>query len=411
MTLPADVNVGVRIGVGAQSGTCAAANGTGGTGFVCYDYNAFNIGLVSIRSVGSGGTIANPKPRVWATTACAPSGGPFFATQNVISPATTCAASVQAIMQTASGAATSAKTFTATLNGAGLKNVTQPLTYSAANGYWSTGYVFAVQPDGGPVDVTLDWQSANGAPTPTYTKIQRVYSGADDSSGPIKELALTSSTATTGAPYTVTAGTHTFTVTVGIQGSLDLTNQAQTTILRLTGGSRTTAVACDGPGANLFRQALQSGCKTPYQINNVGYCPDPSPPAGPADCVATQTGTVAGPTLQGLDLRFASCPPVNWPDFDVARDPRVAKLMITDFSALGGSGTTDVPVTNFAAFYITGWTGSKCATNDPPPPNVDIKKGAIWGHFVKYVAPDPLSYGTDSCDPLAITPCVSVLVK
>jgi hypothetical protein len=315
-------------------------------------------------------------------------------------------------MQTSGGPVITAKTFTATLNGAGLKTVTQPLTYSASNGYWSTGYVFPVQPDGGPVDVQLDWQStSNGAPKQSYPSIQRIYSASDDSSGPVKELALTSSTATTGAPYTVTAGTHTLTITVGIEGSLDLTNETQTTLLRLTGGSRTTAIACDGPGANLFRQALLSGCQTPYQINNSGLCPDPSAPPGPADCVATQTGTVAGPTLQGLDQRFASCPSVNWPDFDAQRDPRVVKLIITDFSALGGSGTTLVPVTNFAAFYITGWTGSKCADNDPPPPNVDIKKGAIWGHFVKYVAPDPLSYGTASCDPLAITPCVSVLVK
>jgi hypothetical protein len=87
------------------------------------------------------------------------------------------------------------------------------------------------------------------------------------------------------------------------------------------------------------------------------------------------------------------------------------RLIITDFSALGGSGATTVPVTNFAGFYITGWTGSTCGTNAPPPPGVDIKKGAIWGHFIKYVAPDPFGGGTDTCDPLAITPCIPVLLK
>jgi hypothetical protein len=180
-------------------------------------------------------------------------------------------------------------------------------------------------------------------------------------------------------------------------------------MLRLTGGSRTSAVACDGPGAAEFRNSIINGCKTPYQLNIADVCPDPSPPPGPADCVPTKTGTTAGPTLQGLDERFASCPPNNWPNYDVETDPRVVKLMITDFSALGGSGTTDVPVTNFAAFYITGWTDAKCANNQPPPG--DVKKGAIWGHFVKYVAPDPNSGGTDVCDPLAITPCIPVLVK
>ena len=83
--------------------------------------------------------------------------------------------------------------------------------------------------------------------------------------------------------------------------------------------------------------------------------------------------------------------------------------MITDFSALGGSGTTDVPVTNFAAFYVAGWTGSKCATNAPPP--FEVKKGAIWGHFVRYAAPDPDSAGSESCDPTALTPCIPVLTR
>ena len=56
VTLPADANVGVRIGLGGQSGRCASADGTGGTGYVCYDYNTSSIGLAAIRSVGAGGT-------------------------------------------------------------------------------------------------------------------------------------------------------------------------------------------------------------------------------------------------------------------------------------------------------------------------------------------------------------------
>jgi hypothetical protein len=356
--------------------------------------------------------VNQPKPRVWATTSCAPSGGPFFGVQNVAAPATTCPASVQAVLQTSGGAVsdpTKAQTFTATLTAAGGFKATAPMKWSSSNGYWSTGYAFAVPTDIGPVDVTVTWQSTTGTKQ-TYTNIQRIYSGGDQF-GPIEEMSLSSSTATTGAPYTVSSGTHTIAVTVGLQGSLDLTNQTQTTMLRLTGGSRTSAVACDGQGASLFSTSIISGCQTPYQLNNAGYCPDPSPPPGPADCVPTETGDMTGPTRQALNQRFASCPPVNWPDFDVTSDPRVVKLMITDFSALAGSGTTQVPVTNFAAFYITGWDGATCSDNGPPPSGLKITNGSIWGHFVKYVAPDPLSYGTASCDPLSITPCVSVLVK
>ena len=411
VAVPGNTNVGVRIGLGGKSGPCAAANGTGGVGYVCFDYDTVSGGLALIRGVGSAGTPEAPTPRVWVTTSCAPSGGPFFDIDNVISPSTTCAASVQAVMESATPIVTSGiQSFEATLDGGGLKNVTHPLT--DAGGYWSTGYVYDVPVEGGPVNVSLTWKykdSKGKATTTKYDDVQRVYSGVEESSGPIKELALTTATATTGAPYTLSAGTHTISVTVGLQGSLDLSEMTKTVMLRLTGGSRTSAVRCDGSGAADFRDAIVYGCKTPYQLNAAGYCPDPSPPPGPATCVATEPGGDVGPTQAALNTRFASCPANNWPDYDVASDPRVVKLLITDFSALGGSGMTDVPVTNFAAFYVTGWTGGACANNDPPP--FTVKKGGIWGHFIKYIAPDPFSGGVEACDPTALTPCVVSLVK
>jgi hypothetical protein len=379
VAVPAGTKVGVRIGLGgAASGTCAAANGSGGAGYVCYDYTTSSIGLVAINGYAtSGGTVDVPVPHLWATSSC--TGSPFFSEVAVTPPATSCGISVQAVLKAGAADVDPAKkrVLRATVNG-----TTADLVYSAASGYWSTGYAFSVPVQNGPSDVTVQWQSTNaGAKLQTYANIQRVYSGVDDSSGPVKALSLSSSTATLGSPYALAGGqTHTIGVTVGIQGSLDLTNTSVTTMLRLTGGSRTSAVACDGPGAT-----------------------------GPADCVPTKTGTTAGPTLQGLDARFAACPANNWPSYDVGTDPRVVKLMITDFSALGGSGSTDVPVTNFAAFYVTGWTDSKCANNEPEPG--DVKKGAIWGHFIKYVAPDPFSGGTEDCDPAGVTPCIPVLVK
>ena len=409
LTVPGDTKIGVRIGLGQQPPTCGAANGTGGTGFVCYDYTNTGRGLVMIDGVASGGTEDVPKPRVWATTVCAPSGGPFFAGQNILAPSTTCSASIQAVLQTSTGTVPPAKrrTFTATLNGV-TKDFNAPPVGSST---WSTGYVFALTPDLGGLGVDLVWQSTNaGSRKQNYDGVQRVFSAFEDDSGPVKELALSTATGTAGAPYTLSPGSHTITVTVGVQGSLDLSLATQTTMLRLTGGSRSSAIACDGPGGADYRNSIVNGCKTPYQLNPAGYCPDPTPPTGPADCVPTKTGTTAGPTLQALDDRFATCPPITWPAWD-AKDLRVVRLMITDFSALGGSGTTTVPVTNFAGFYITGWTGSKCGNNDPPPPGVDIKKGAIWGHFIKYIAPDPFGGGTDACDPLAITPCIPVLLK
>src|SRR6185503_12168144 len=138
VAVPADKKIGARIGVGAQAGTCNSAAGTGGSGFVCYDYNSSSTGLAVVQGVGAGGTVDVPKPRVWATTAC--TGSPFFSDAFVLAPATTCAASVQAVLQTSSGTvgAASKKTFDATLKGAGL-NVTKPMSYDGTAGYWTPG--------------------------------------------------------------------------------------------------------------------------------------------------------------------------------------------------------------------------------------------------------------------------------
>jgi hypothetical protein len=140
-------------------------------------------------------------------------------------------------------------------------------------------------------------------------------------------------------------------------------------------------------------------------------CPDPSPPSGPADCVPLETGKMANSASAALNTRFASCPANNWPTVPEG-DPRVVKLLITDFSALDGSGKTAVPVMNFAAFYITGWEGASCANNQAYPFTGSPSKGDIWGHFMKYVEPDPDSTGDAPCPPPpSISPCVPVLLK
>lgn len=404
VNVPAGGIVGVRIGVGQASGTCAAANGSGGTGYVCFDYSNFTTGLVTIAGFSSGGTPTAPARQafeVWPATAC--SGSPFFSEVSS-GGAASCSASIQAVLHLGSGTVDPAMvgTFEATVKGPGY-NETRPLTLSG--GVWSTGYAFDIPTDEGPFDVALTWQYQGGAKQ-SFSDVQRIYSGTDDS-GPVKVLRLAGGSGA-GAPYALSAGSQTVTIDLALEGTLQLTPVDEMVMLRLTGGSRTSALACDGPGADLFKDAIMHGCQTPYQINSVGYCPNPTPPAGPADCVPTQTGTVAGPTLAGMDDRFADCPPYNWPTY-ADGDTRIVKLLITDFSALGGSGTTDVPVTNFAAFYVAGWTGSTCGSNPPAP--FAVKKGAIWGHFVKYAAPDPKSTGTEACERESITPCLPVMTR
>jgi hypothetical protein len=93
-------------------------------------------------------------------------------------------------------------------------------------------------------------------------------------------------------------------------------------------------------------------------------------------------------------------------------------LVDTDFSAYlgnqGGSGSSDVPVVNFATFYITGWDGAQasCAAfNEPPPPNSDSKGNSsnLWGHFISFETNgDPSGI---KCAGNSVTPCVAALVR
>jgi hypothetical protein len=408
VVVPADKKLGVRIGVGQVAGTCGAANGTGGPGYVCYDYSAFTSGVVSIAGYGTAPTAATPTRsgfEVWPTTQC--SGSPFFS-ETALAGSPTCLASVQAKLHFASGVVGPAqvKTFIATVTGSGVK-MTQAFSYDAASDVWSTGYSYPVPVDGGAYDVEIEFESKlPGGKKYSSGPIQRISSGSDDT-GPIKVATLSGDVGSGGSPYALAAGSHTITVNVGVEGSLQLTPATEMVMLRLTGGSRSSAVACDGTGAAEFRESIINGCQKPYQINDAGICPDPVPP-DPADCVGAKTGATAGPTLQGLDERFASCPSYDWPNYD-PDSLRVVPLMITDASALGGSGMTELPVTNFAAFYVAGWTGSKCGVNPPPP--FDVKKGAIWGHFVKYAKPDPNAETVGPCDPASVTPCVPVMTR
>jgi hypothetical protein len=407
--------LGVRIGMGQNSGTCAAANGDGGLGYACFDAQNYSTGLVAVSGFSGSGAGSRNDPtaasfEVWPVTAC--SGSPYFSDASLSGGATTCGTGVQAKVRIATGLPIDPTQveFKAKINGPGVNNETADLRYTPATGVWSTdGYPFALPLGEGKYDISLEWKyDGSSGPSRKFPDLQQVYSAGDDS-GPIKLVSLTGGGAPATTAYSLAEGTQTLTVNVTLQGSLELSAPGETVLLRLTSGSRTSAVACDGPGVSLFRTSIISGCTTPYQINEIGYCPDPANP-DPSDCVATQTGDFGTPTTQALDERYASCPPYSYPNYP-EDDPRVVILMVTDLSALTGSGTTDIPVTNFAAFYIGGWTGSGCANNAPEPSGLKPTDRAIWGHFVFYARPNPQNASDETCDPTLITPCVPVMTR
>jgi hypothetical protein len=86
------------------------------------------------------------------------------------------------------------------------------------------------------------------------------------------------------------------------------------------------------------------------------------------------------------------------------------------------SGNTDVPIRQFAAFYVTGWkyqgggqvtcpTGANpTQANEDPPASVASAQNAVWGHWITYTVPgkgDPQQI----CDFQAIGECTPVLTR
>jgi len=400
--------IGMRVSIGGVNGTCGLGV-QGGTGFACYDWSN-GTGLVGVRDypTSPAGTLKAPVIKgVWGVSRAACSLGsssPFFS-DVTLAGAASCP--MDLFVDVDAGANYANGTLTATINGV-TRTMVAPAT---ATGDWTSpgAQPFSIPASAGPFSVDLNWNCPSGCPAKgiDFTGVQRVYSGDDTDSGPVKTIDVAEGASRT---YSAAAGAHTFTVTVGLEGSLSLSTSAQTVALRLTGGSRTTAIDCDATGASAWRAAIINGCQTPYQINASDVCPDPNPPSGPADCVPVETGKMASSAADALNTRFAACPANNWPAY-TDDDPRIVQLMVTDFSALDGSGKTTIPVQDFAAFYVTGWDGANCGNNQAWPFPGSSDKGDIWGHFIKYVEPNPNGVATDVCDPNGLTPCIPVLVK
>ena len=91
-------------------------------------------------------------------------------------------------------------------------------------------------------------------------------------------------------------------------------------------------------------------------------------------------------------------------------------MFLTPFGSFDGSGSTTVPVTDFATFYVTGWTGQGQGFNNPCQGNGDAPvpgndPGVIVGHFIKYIQSTGSGSGTTACDPNAFGSCVAVMTR
>jgi hypothetical protein len=290
-------------------------------------------------------------------------------------------------------------------------------------GYWTTdgsnGY--PVMPaDGVAHSIDLNWKTATGGPA-TLTSVQRSFSASTSTSGAVDYVTVSDNS--------LTFGTHTLSVAVGVKGSL----QANATSvndpvvhLKITGGtSQTQALDCDPD--RILREELGYGC-TPQYVKNTGQaCPaanDPlwnDPSTGPWNCVPIKTGNSAGQVNQGMTIRTQegsnSCVhPNNWSSFPdlPAGDPRIVSVFLVPFGSFNGSGSnTTVPVTGFATFYVTGWSQGNGGSQGDPCPNADPVNsgGEIAGHFIKYVESINTGGGGALCDFGSLGTCVAVLTE
>jgi hypothetical protein len=322
-----------------------------------------------------------------------------------------------------------------------------PLAFAAGTQTWSASNI-ALASSAGPVDVTLDWAETKGTHkgdtcktgngnkcTGSFGVVQRAFSASDPRSGPIKvaqvwENDLQSANSVERCSSAQTSCTHNLVVRIGVKGNLQ---NAQTVAdpvvaLRVVGGSQNQSLDCD-PAKSQLKEELATGCGPTYARNTGTACPGGASALWgtpqPWHCVAVQTGSATNQVPAGMNTRIlgndkpGSCTaPNRWSTFPNLNpsDPRIIQLFLSPFGSFSGNGSTTVPVTDFATFYVTGWTGQGQGFNNPcqgqgddPVPNNDA--GYIVGHFIKYIQSLNNGSGTAPCDPNAFGSCIAVMTR
>jgi hypothetical protein len=448
----ANANVGVVVALGGLSST------TCGEFLVhCYDAGAAMMpgglpsrGILRVRGYSNAGSGAQPgNDPILRDVTLVPGGcaDPYFS-----SATSACTFGVRARVDFGAAdplTAVGAKV-TATVAG-----TTVDLTYDAVAASWNSPTTLPLTPGAGPVAVTMDWEETIGTLTSqgrpgnnncgagggnkckgSFGTVHRAFSAADARSGPIK-VAYVSENGTQWANSVERCSavqascTHDMVVRIGVAGNLGNASAVSDPIvaLRVVGGtSQNQSLDCDPAESNL-KAELAVGCAPTYGKNTGTACPD-SPTtlwasAQPWRCVAVQTGGATNQVPAGMNMRIlgaehaTTCTaPNNWTSFPNLdpHDPRIIQVFLTPFGSFDGNGSTTVPVTDFASFYVTGWTGQGQGFNNPcqgngddPVPNNDA--GYIVGHFIKYIQTLNTGGGATACDLGAFGSCVAVMTR
>jgi hypothetical protein len=284
--------------------------------------------------------------------------------------------------------------------------------------------------------VALSWEETSGSiTTPSlgtckntgsnpckgnFGTVQRIFSASPSTSGQVGLAAVCDSAGLVCDKDSFAQGTSPqLVVRIGLAGNLADAQSAgdPTHALRLADPQQNQALDCGG--GNLASQ-LEFGCANTYKVNTGQSCTSLGP-GPPYQCVAVSTGFKTG-QMSGLANRLfttantCSRAPNNWSSFPnlPKGDLRIVQVFLTPFGAYTGNGTSWLPVSGFASFYVTNFDGDPCdsPTSNPPPGETTMQKGEIWGHFIKYIQSlNDGSGGTTTCDMSSIGTCVAVLTE
>lgn len=354
-------------------------------------------------------------------------------------------------------------------------NPWRPLTDPDGDGWWeSAGTPFGTNGNQGPlvghVGIQIRWKSDNtcvqggGCVLEASSPVHQTFGASDGRSGPIK-LAQVFDTSLAHAASFPAGTTQDLIVRIATLPSIGIAQTISDPVheLKIVIGqsSQSQALNCDTDYTNLF-QELAWGCGR--RLDDPATAGNESSPFAEAytvndgdldcrttnrttlwgmqanmrsnpdwQCVATSQGEAVNQVAKGLNTRIfgndqpTTCPPLgqpghnNWSlwfdaNYDQDADPRLVHVFLTPFgSFVDATGNDDtVPVSGFATFYVTGYTGQGLGFDNPcegdgddPVPGGDA--GTIVGHFVKYISNVNNGDNGQVCDPNALAPCVAVL--
>jgi hypothetical protein len=321
------------------------------------------------------------------------------------------------------------------------------MAYSTITKKWSVASVTAPKEGSNQVDLQVTCKpNTSGSPcaaekgeqTTVVKNVQRAYM-AGESSGPIKGAWISEpGAAETPVPRTLDADsyevceaangnscTHNLVVTVDVAASLadaaSFSDPARKLRFEGTQGVRAGCPPPAKPSGSEYREQLEQGCPGKYKINTAD--PKCTRTTSPYECFTVGLpGKDSGPTAQGISSRIEHkagthfyCPN-NWQNNNSggvpiipANDSRVVELFIMPYGSVNAEGQSllgneEVPIQNFAAFYVTGFPQDSCKS-DPSTGNAEV-----IGHFIKYVNPLGETENTKCVqDPLG--ECVAVLTR